>query len=173
MWPNPRIPVDLVLYTEEILNRKVIFCTELFVEWIPPPFNLFAIKPKRCGRNLVYKRETQKMRAGHRIHHALASSLSCKFEVTVPLQSSSLKDSISCDSCSDLLHCLLCSSEISLFVGIGVLDNFVDNVIFIDVGVPSSHGVYCRGQENQCFSASLYKRLGPLFKCKVNFVVLQ
>ena len=26
MWPNPQFPVDFVIFTEEILNEKLLFC---------------------------------------------------------------------------------------------------------------------------------------------------
>ena len=36
MWPNPQFPVDLVTFTEEILNRKLYFlCSEFVVPIFP------------------------------------------------------------------------------------------------------------------------------------------
>ena len=41
MWPNPPFPVDLVLFTEEILHGKLHFlCSASIEPWSTPVYNV-------------------------------------------------------------------------------------------------------------------------------------
>ena len=45
MKPNPQFPADLVIFTEEIFNGKIHFCT-VWVCNIYLPIKLFVLAPK-------------------------------------------------------------------------------------------------------------------------------
>ena len=42
MWPNPEFPVDVLTYTEEILNKKLHFFAVVVSIWLVPIWYLFV-----------------------------------------------------------------------------------------------------------------------------------
>ena len=62
MWPNPEFPVDLLTYTEEILNKKLHFFAVVVSIWLVPIWYLFVYnqllkhqKTREIGLTLTIK----------------------------------------------------------------------------------------------------------------------
>ena len=56
MWPNPKFPVDLVTFTEEILNGKLHFlCSELWLGWLTIRCLLLSKMEQNDKQNKILK----------------------------------------------------------------------------------------------------------------------